>query len=166
MEDGQGVRVDFKNTIILLTSNVGSDVIMHLCADPSSLPDSNQISEALRAPLLRVFPAALLGRMVVIPYFPLSDEVLGNIVRLQLGRVAARVSERYEVPFEYDDAVVRLLTSRCTETESGGRTIDAVLTNTLLPQISRELLLRTLDGKQVRRVAVTASGKEFEYSFD
>jgi type VI secretion system protein VasG len=166
MEDGQGTRVDFKNTIILLTTNVGSEVIMRMSADAASPPDPERLAEALRAPLLQVFPAALLGRMVAIPYRPLSDEMIGNIVRLQLGRIAKRVTERYAVPFEYDQSVVDLVTSRCTELESGGRMIDAVLTNTLLPEISRELLLRTLDGKPVQKVTVGAAKSEFTYSFD
>jgi type VI secretion system protein VasG len=166
MEDGQGTRVDFKNTIILLTSNVGSEVLMNFAMTPSGEPDHAKMNDELRAPLLEVFPAALLGRMVTIPYRPLSDEMIGSIVRLQLGRVAKRVTERYEVPFEYDQAVVDLVVSRCTETESGGRMIDAVLTNTLLPEVSRELLLRTLDGKPPQRVAVTAKNNEFSYSFD
>jgi type VI secretion system protein VasG len=165
MEDGQGTRVDFKNTIILLTSNVGSDLIMSMAAQGQK-PDPAQIAEALRAPLLEVFPAALLGRVVVIPYYPLSDEMLGNIVRLQLNRVKKRVSERYQIPFTYDDGVVQLISSRCTELESGGRMIDAVLTNTLLPQLSRELLLRTLDGKPPSKVAVSVAGSEFAYTFD
>jgi type VI secretion system protein VasG len=166
MEDGQGTRVDFKNTIILLTSNVGSETIMRMCANPALAPDPVKLSEALREPLLQVFPAALLGRMVVIPYKPLSDEMIGNIVRLQLTRVQKRVVENYDVPFEYDQSVVDLITSRCTEVESGGRMIDAVLTNTLLPEVSRELLLRTLDGKPVHRVAVTAAQNQFSYAFD
>ncbi|MGC4088549.1 MAG: type VI secretion system ATPase TssH [Polyangiaceae bacterium] len=165
MEDGQGTRVDFKNTIILLTSNAGSDLIMKLCSG-GSRPEPQGIAEAMRGPLLEVFPAALLGRIVVIPYYPLSDAMLGNIVRLQLDRVKARVTERYQVPFTYDDSVVQLISSRCTELESGGRMIDAVLTNTLLPQVSRELLLRALDGKTVSRVAVGVSGSEFTYTFD
>jgi type VI secretion system protein VasG len=165
MEDGQGTRVDFKNTIILLTSNVGSDLIMKM-ASQGAKPDPAQIAEALRGPLLEVFPAALLGRVVVIPYYPLSDEMLGNIVRLQLSRVKRRVTERYQIPFEFDDAVVELISSRCTELESGGRMIDAVLTNTLLPQLSRELLLRTLDGKPPTRIGVSVAGSEFAYRFD
>jgi type VI secretion system protein VasG len=165
MEDGQGTRVDFKNTIILLTSNVGSDLIMKM-ASQGQKPDPAEIAEALRAPLLDVFPAALLGRVVVIPYYPLSDEMLGNIVRLQLNRVKKRVTERYQIPFTYDDAVVQLISSRCTELESGGRMIDAVLTNTLLPQLSRELLLRTLAGNPPSKVGVSVAGSEFTYSFD
>ena len=165
MEDGQGTRVDFKNTVILLTSNVGSDLIMQLASGPAR-PDPARIAEALRAPLLEVFPAALLGRVVTIPYYPLSDEMLGNIVRLQLERVKRRVAESHGIPFVYDDSVVALIASRCTELESGGRMIDAVLTNTLLPQVSRELLLRTLDGKAPERIVVSTVGSEFSYAFD
>jgi type VI secretion system protein VasG len=165
MEDGQGTRVDFKNTVILLTSNVGSDTILSLCARPDR-PGPEQIRDAIRPELLNSFPAALLGRMVVIPYYPLSDEMLGSIVELQLGRITRRVRERYGVPFQYDPSVVQLITKRCTEVESGGRMIDAVLTNTLLPEISRELLLRTLDGRPITIVRVSAKDNAFEYAFE
>ncbi len=166
MEDGQGTRVDFKNTIILLTSNAGSDVLMHLCEDGRKRPADAELQQALRPALLQVFPAALLGRMVTIPYYPLSDEVLGGIVRLQLDRVGRRVREQYGVPFTYDQAVVNLISSRCTEVESGGRMIDAVLTNALLPQMSRELLRRHLDGAPAKKAEITARDAEFAFSFD
>ena len=165
MEDGQGTRIDFKNTVILLTSNVGSDTIMQLSSRPER-PAPEQIRNAIRPELLKAFPAALLGRMVVIPYYPLSDEMLGSIVELQLGRITRRVRERYSVPFQYDPSVVQLITKRCTEVESGGRMIDAVLTNTLLPEISRELLMRTLDGRPIQKVAVSARDDAFVYSFE
>jgi type VI secretion system protein VasG len=164
MEDGQGTRVDFKNTIILLTSNVGSELITRAC-EAGVQPDPHKLTEALRAPLLQVFPAALLGRMVVIPYLALSDEMLGNIVRLQLERIRGRVTQRYGVPFSYDASVVDLIASRCTELESGGRAIDAVLTNSLLPELSRELLLRTLSGEVVERVQVGVTDSKFRYDF-
>jgi type VI secretion system protein VasG len=165
MEDGQGTRIDFKNTVILLTSNVGSDTILQLCSRPDR-PPPEQIRDAIRPELLESFPAALLGRMVVIPYYPLSDEMLGSIIELQLRRIERRVQERYSVPFQYDPSVVQLITKRCTEVESGGRMIDAVLTNTLLPEISRELLLRTLDGRPVTAVKVSAKDNVFEYAFE
>jgi len=165
MEDGQGTRVDFKNTVILLTSNVGSDLIMKMASGPERA-EPQKIAEALRAPLLEVFPAALLGRVVTIPYYPLSDEMLGNIVKLQLERVRRRVTDSYKIPFSYDGEVVSLIASRCTEIESGGRMIDAVLTNTLLPELSRELLLRTLDGRPPARVTVSVKDSEFAYSFE
>jgi type VI secretion system protein VasG len=165
MEDGEGRLIDFKNTLILLTSNVGSDLIANMCKDPELKPDPEGIAAALRAPLLKTFPAALLGRLVTIPYYPLSDEMIGSIVRLQLSRVVKRVKESHGVPLTYDDQVVKLIVSRCTELESGGRMIDAILTNTLLPRISQELLVRLGEGRPVSKVAVTAAGDDFEYAF-
>ena len=166
MEDGEGRLIDFKNTLILLTSNVGSELIMNLCKDPELLPDPDGIAKALREPLLKTFPAALLGRIVTIPYYPLSDEMIGNIARLQLGRVARRILDGHRVPFTFDDEVVKLIVSRCTELESGGRMIDSILTNTLLPRISLEILTRTVEGKPIARVAVTTSGGDFAYAFE
>ena len=166
MEDGQGTRVDFKNTIILLTSNAGSDVIMRMCEQGKQRPADSDLQAALRPALLDVFPAALLGRMVTIPYYPLSDEMLGGIVKLQLDRVAERVREQYEIPLIYDQAVIDLITSRCTEVESGGRMIDAVLTNALLPQMSRELLRRSLDGVPATKAHVSARDGEFGFAFE
>jgi type VI secretion system protein VasG len=165
MEDGEGRVIDFKNTLILLTSNVGSDLIMNMCKDPALLPEPDGIATALREPLLKTFPAALLGRIVTIPYYPLSDEMVGNIARLQLGRITKRIAETHRIPFTYDDAVVKLIVSRCTELESGGRMIDAILTNTLLPRISLEILTRTMEGRPVAGVAVTAPSGDFEYAF-
>jgi type VI secretion system protein VasG len=165
MEDGEGRYIDFKNTIILLTTNVGSDLIMGMCKDPELTPDPESLAKALRQPLLQVFPAALLGRLVVIPYYPLSDEILEKIVRLQLGRIGRRVQENHKIPLEYDDDVVKLIVSRCTELESGGRMIDAILTNTMLPHISREFLTRLMDARPVERVRVGVRDGEFDYAF-
>jgi type VI secretion system protein VasG len=166
MEDGEGRLIDFKNALILLTSNVGTDMIMSLCRDPELIPESEEVAKALREPLLKVFPPALLGRLIVIPYYPLSDAVMADIIRLQLGRIARRITERHKVPFDYDEDVVRLIASRCTEPESGGRMIDAILTNTMLPAISGAFLERMLAGSEVARVHVGAEGSEFTYSFD
>ena len=165
MEDGEGRRIDFRNTIILLTSNAGSDLVADLCRDPDRIPEPEQIARALREPLLKVFPAALLGRIVTIPYLPLSDAMLGAIVRLQLGRIVERVSANYGIPFEYDDAVVRLITSRCTEVESGGRMIDAVLTNTILPRISTEYLNRLASGSSLGGIRIGEREGEFTFEF-
>jgi type VI secretion system protein VasG len=166
MEDGEGRLIDFKNTLILLTSNVGSDLIASLCKDPELMPDPEAIATALRPPLLKTFPAALLGRLVTIPYYPLADEIIGSIVRLQLGRVARRITDAHGVPLEFDDRVVKLIVGRCTEVESGGRMIDAILTNTLLPRISQELLGRMGDANPVKRVRISAPGEDFEYAFE
>jgi type VI secretion system protein VasG len=165
MEDGEGRLIDFKNTLIILTTNVGTDLIMGMCKDPELLPESEGIAKALRAPLLKTFPAALLGRMVVIPYYPLSDSMLGRIIRLQLDRVAARVNLHHGVTLKYDDDVVKLVASRCTEPESGGRMIDAILTNTVLPQISREFLTRMSQSNATSAVNIAVRQGEFEYSF-
>jgi len=165
MEDGEGRQINFKNTIILLTSNVGSDLIAGMCRDPELMPGPEGIAKALREPLLKVFPAALLGRLVVIPYYPLSDDMIGNIVRLQLGRIARRVAEHHGIPFTYDEDAVKLIVGRCTEVESGGRMIDAILTNTVLPAISREFLVRTMEGQPLTGVELGASDGDFTYRF-
>ena len=166
MEDGEGRFIDFRNTIILLTSNVGSDLIMSMCQDPELMPEPEGIAQALRKPLLETFPAALLGRIVTIPYYPLSDEMLGLIVRLQLDRIVRRVRANHRVPLTYDDAVVKLIVSRCGELESGGRMIDAILTNTVLPRISREYLTRLAEGRAFSGVALGVDGTDFAYRFD
>jgi type VI secretion system protein VasG len=165
MEDGEGRDIDFRNTIILLTSNVGTDLIMSMTRDPELMPDPEGIAKGLREPLLKVFPAALLGRLVVIPYYPLSDAMLANIVRLQLGRIAKRVTEHHKIPFTYDDEAVTLIVSRCTEVESGGRMIDAILTNTVLPAISREFLTRTMAGSALNGVRLGVADGDFDYQF-
>ncbi|MGH9370489.1 MAG: type VI secretion system ATPase TssH, partial [Vicinamibacterales bacterium] len=166
MEDGEGRPIDFKNTIILLTSNVGTDLIMNMCKDPELMPEPEGIAKGLRDPLLKQFPAALLGRLVVIPYYPLSDAMLGNIARLQLGRVAKRVAEHHKIPFTYNDEAVKLIVSRCTEVESGGRMIDAILTNTVLPAMSREFLTRTMEGTALNGVRLAVADGDFAYRFD
>ncbi|SAK90018.1 Clp protease ATPase [Caballeronia pedi] len=166
MEDGEGRYIDFKNTIILLTSNVGSDLIMSMCRDPASVPAPDELARALRAPLLDVFPAALLGRLVTVPYYPLSDAKMADIVRLQLERIRRRVADNHGIPFDYDDDAVRLIVSRCTEAESGGRVIDALLTNTVLPRISKEYLTRLTEGGALARIRLSASAGDFVYAFD
>ena len=166
MEDGEGRVIDFKNTMILLTTNAGTDLITSLCKDPDLMPDAEGMAKALREPLLKVFPPALLGRLVVIPYYPLNDEMIGAIARLQLGRIEKRIRANHKIPFTYDDAVVQLIASRCTEMESGGRMIDAILTNTMLPRISEEFLKRMMEGKAIERVHVSVEEGEFGYGFE
>jgi type VI secretion system protein VasG len=166
MEDGEGRVIDFKNTLILLTTNAGTEMISNLCKDPDLMPEPEAIAKALREPLLKVFPPALLGRLVVIPYYPLNDEMIGMIARLQLGRIKKRIAESHKVPFTYDDEVIKLITSRCTELESGGRMIDAILTNTVLPKISEEFLIRMMEGKPIEKVHVNVVGGEFGYGFE
>ena len=166
MEDGEGRSIDFRNTLILLTSNVGTDLIMNMTKDPDLMPEIEEIAKALREPLQKVFPPALLGRLIVIPYLPLSDSVMRGIIKLQLGRIARRVQGTRGIPFTYDDSVMDLIASRCTEPESGGRIIDNILTNTMLPDISGAFLKRMLDGAPPARVHVGVEGAGFTYSFD
>ncbi|HBA67357.1 MAG TPA: type VI secretion system ATPase TssH [Methylococcaceae bacterium] len=165
MEDGEGRVIDFKNTLILLTTNAGTELISNICKDPDLMPEPEGIAKALREPLLKVFPPALLGRLVVIPYYPLSDAMIAAIAKLQLRRIEKRISENHKVPFTYDDAVISLIAERCTEVESGGRMIDAILTNTMLPSISAEFLTRMMEGKSIERVHVGVAEGEFVYEF-
>jgi type VI secretion system protein VasG len=166
MEDGEGRMIDFKNTIILLTTNAGSELVMSMCRDPELLPDSSALADALKAPLMKVFPPALLGRIVTIPYYPLSPDMMKKIVRLQLGRIKKRVETNHGVPFEYTEAVIEQVVARCQDPESGGRVIDAILTNTVLPTISVEYLQRLASGGEIRRVALDVKDADFTYAFD
>ncbi len=166
MEDGEGRMIDFKNTIILLTTNAGSELVMSMCRDHELLPDPHSLAEALKAPLMKVFPPALLGRIVSIPYYPLSPEMMGKIVRLQLGRIKKRVEANHGVPFEFTDGVVSLVVSRCQDPEAGGRVIDSILTNTVLPTISVEYLQRLAAGGEIKRVALDVKDSDFTYAFD
>ena len=165
MEDGEGRLIDFRNTIILLTSNVGSDLIMNLCKEPDLMPEPDAIAKSLREPLLKVFPAALLGRIVTIPYYPLSDVMLASIIKLQLNRIVKRVRENHKTTLSYDDALVQLIISRCAEVESGGRMIDAILTNTVLPRISQEYLNAMANGQELPAVLLSATGGDITYTF-
>jgi len=165
MEDGEGRVIDFKNTLIILTTNVGTELIMSMCKDPDLMPDPEGIATALRAPLLKTFPPALLGRIVTIPYYPLSDDMLGKIIRLQLGRVVSRVKQNHSIELNYSEDVVKLIASRCTEPESGGRMIDAILTNTLLPAISHEFLSRISTGTATSQVAISVTEGDLRYAF-
>ncbi len=130
------------------------------------MPEPEAIAKALREPLLKVFPPALLGRLVAIPYYPLSDDMLGHIVRLQLGRIQRRLAENHDIVCTFDDAVIEQIVSRCTEVECGGRMVDAILTNTLLPHISREFLTRLTNGQTITKVGLSVKDGDFEYGFD
>ncbi len=165
MEDGEGRLIDFKNTVILLTSNAGTDLINSMCKDPELLPDGEGLTKALHEPLVKVFPAALLGRLVVVPFFPINDKMLEAIARLKIGKVAGRMMEMRRMRLEYGKEVIDLIVRRCTETDAGARTIDAILTNTMLPEISREYLSRTLEGREISKVSVTVENEAFRYAF-
>ena len=164
MDDGEGRQIDFKNSIILLTTNAGTDTIMTLTADPETMPDSAGLVLALKPELNKVFKPAFLGRMVIVPYFPVRDENLKKIVRLKLNKIARRLRETHKMALQYDDALVDAVTARCTEVESGARNVDNILSNTMLPEISRRLLEALSVGEHPNevRVSVDDSG-EFAY---
>lgn len=166
MDDSEGRRIDFKNTLILLTSNVGSDVIMGRTKNGTVRTGIDDLDAALRAPLLKVFPAAFLGRVVTIPYYPLSDSMIEAIARHQFGKIAKRLKATNDAELVIGDGVMDLVKARCTEIESGGRMIDAILTNTLLPELSRGVLNRALEGAKMTKVTVGASKEGFTYSFE
>ncbi|HVH13846.1 MAG TPA: AAA family ATPase, partial [Longimicrobium sp.] len=146
MEDGEGRQIDFKNTIILLTTNAGTDTIMTLTGDPETAPSPDGMVKALKPELDKVFKPAFLGRMVLIPYYPVRDENLKQIVRLKLRKIERRLRETHKVALVYDDALVSAVAARCTEVESGARNVDNLLTGSLLPEISRILLHALVDG--------------------
>jgi type VI secretion system protein VasG len=164
LQDDKGNEVDFKNTVIILTSNVGTDTIMKVCADPDTRPDAAGLATALRPDLLKAFKPALLGRLSVVPYFPLADDVLRQIIKLQLRRIGDRLASNHRAAFTYDDALVATVAGRCTEVESGARNVDHILTGTLLPEISRAVLGRLAEGQTVQSVHVGVDdGGKFVY---
>ncbi|MFC5419293.1 type VI secretion system ATPase TssH [Bosea eneae] len=163
MEDGTGRRIDFKNTLIILTSNVGTDEIMRMAGDETSRPDPEELAVALRPALLKVFPPALIGRLVTIPYYPLSGEMLAGIVRLQLGRIGKRLRDNHNAAFTYDDAVVEHIVAQCNDPDSGGRMIDNIITNSMLPALSRSILNLQLEKKPLTEAKVTVQDGAFHY---
>ncbi|HXD00774.1 MAG TPA: type VI secretion system ATPase TssH [Verrucomicrobiae bacterium] len=166
MEDAEGRYIDFKNTIILLTSNASQDVIINMCKDPDLMPTAEGLEKAMRGPLTKVFPDALLNRLVVVPYYPISKEVLERIIKLNLERVGKRVRESHKVPFTYDPDVPVLIGQRCTELERGARMVEALITNTLLPEIGREILNRLVSGTPAKRVHVSTADGKFKFAYD
>lgn len=154
MKDGEGRDIDFKNSVIIMTSNAGTELITELFADPATAPDAAALSEALMPELMRVFKPAFLGRVTLVPYFPLSPDIIKRIVRLQLNRVQRRVHESYSAEFGWDDSVVQTIADRCTETSSGARNVEKILSRTLLPQLSGEVLSRLADGGAIDTIHV------------
>ena len=154
MEDGEGRQIDFKNTIIILTSNAGTDTLMKLCADPETMPGPTGLVNALKPELNKIFKPAFLGRLVVIPYFPIRDENLKKIIVLKLAKIQRRLKETHRIDLTYDPAMIDEVAHRCTEVESGARNVDNILTNTLLPDISRQMLGRIAEGLRPESIHV------------
>ncbi|HPP81237.1 MAG TPA: type VI secretion system ATPase TssH [Deltaproteobacteria bacterium] len=163
MEDGEGREIDFRNTLIILTSNVGTDLIMKACADEETRPSPEALVELVRPELLKHFKPAFLGRMKIVPFYPITDDIMRLIVSLKLERIKTRMMENRKVLFEYAEELVDAIAGRCTEVDSGARNVDHILTNTLLPDMSREILARMARGESIERVRVGLEGSGFVY---
>jgi type VI secretion system protein VasG len=157
LKDGEGRDIDFKNTVILMTTNAGTEVIKSLCSDPDTAPEPEEFTSALFPELLKTFKPAFLGRLSVVPFYPLSDAVMRMIIELKLGKIARRVEENYKAKFSYTPELVERIAARCTEVDTGARNVDHILTKTLLPEMSKEFLSRMADGRSISAVEITVS---------
>ncbi|MBP3958061.1 AAA family ATPase [Gemmata sp. G18] len=159
LQNDDGEDVNFKNTIILLTSNAGTDTIMKACADPDTAPSPEGLAEMLKPDLLKAFKPALLGRMTVVPYYPLGDSVLKKIIELKLKQIGDRLKTNYKAAFNCTPAVVDTIAARCKDVDSGARNADHIITGTVLTMISAEVLTRIAEGKPVTKVSVDVDAK-------
>jgi type VI secretion system protein VasG len=167
LDDAEGREIDFRNTIIILTSNIGSQQIMQACLNKTAeeIPDAEQLGELLRPALYKAFKPAFLGRMKVVPYYAITDEVLEQIIRLKLDRIARRVATNHKAAFDYDDKLVEAVLARCTEVDTGARNVDHILTGTLLPEIAENVLARMAEGSAIERIKVSAAKSgDFKYT--
>ena len=163
LEDGEGRRIDFRNTLIILTSNLGTDLIMKVCADEETMPSAPALKEMLRPELTKQFKPAFLGRLMVVPYYPITDKNMRLIVKLKLDRIAKRMRENRNIAFTYEEGLIEAIGKRCTEVDSGARNVDHILTNTLLPEMSKELLSRMAAGEQLKELKVTLRDEGFSF---
>ncbi|BAX59568.1 type VI secretion system ATPase TssH [Burkholderia stabilis] len=169
MDDAEGREIDFRNTLIILTSNVGSTAVMAACLNKPAeeLPDPDALAETLRPQLYKTFKPAFLGRMKVVPYYPISDDVLAEIIELKLERIRRRIEANHKAAFEWDESLVDAVLARCTEVDSGARNVDHILNGTLLPEIAGHVLGRIADGAAIARIAVRADeAGEFAYTVE
>jgi type VI secretion system protein VasG len=164
MKDGEGRDIDFKNTVIIMTSNAGTNMFMKLCADPEARPDPEALAEAIRPDLLKFFKPAFLGRVIVVPYYPIAPDIMRRIIELQLSRIRTRIKENHRALMSYDEALINAIADRCTEVESGARNVDHILTRTLLPELSKEFLARMAVGNAISKVHISVDeAKNFLY---
>lgn len=166
MEDGEGREIDFRNTIILLTTNAATETVMKLTADPETTPDSQGMVKALKPELNKIFKPAFLGRLLIVPYFPVRDEALKQIIRLKLGKIQRRIAESHRITLEYDDSLLNEVAGRCTEVESGARNVDNILSNTMLPDLSRQVLSQIAQGKASNRCSISVKDGALTYTWD
>lgn len=165
MKDGEGRDIDFKNTVIIMTSNAGTDTFMKLCADPDTKPDHEALAEAIRPDLLKSFKPAFLGRVIVVPYYPIAPDIMRRIIELQLGRVRQRIRENHRAQLTYDGSLIDAIAGRCTEVDSGARNVDHILTRTMLPELSKEFLARMTQGEPVTKVHISV-GADGGFCYD
>ena len=167
LKDGEGRDIDFKNTVVIMTSNAASDAIMTLCADEMTRPDAKGLGEAIYPELLKTFKPAFLGRCTIVPYFPLADNVMRQIIHLKLDKIVRRVKANYNAELTYDDALIDTIAERCTEVESGARNVDNIISRTLLPELSAEFLQRMVNGEDFSKAVVSVGkGGVFAYAFE
>ena len=167
MEDGEGRSIDFKNCVIILTSNAATETMMKLTADPETMPFPDALVTAIKPELDKVFKPAFLGRMLIVPYLPVRDEALKQIIRLKLRKIQKRLLENHKITMTYSDGLLDAVAARCTEVESGARNVDNILSNTMLPEVSRELLARMAEGKQSDSIQIGVSPEgDFTYAWD
>jgi len=165
MKDGEGRDIDFRNTVIIMTTNAGTDLIKSLCSDPDTTPDPDAFVTSVFPELSKVFKPAFLGRLTIIPYYPLGDEVMRTIIQLKLDKVARRIAEHYGATLTYSPELITAIAKRCVEVDTGARNIDHILTQSLLPEMSAEFLARLAEGQSINQatVDVDESGR-FQYS--
>jgi type VI secretion system protein VasG len=164
LRDGEGRDIDFRNTVIIMTSNAASSTLTKLCADPQTVPDPAALVEAVRPELLKIFKPAFLGRVTIVPYYPLTDDVLRQIVRLQLERIRRRVMENYKASCTYAEALIENIAARCREVDTGARNIESILSRTLLPDLSSAILERLAQADTIREVRIGLDdGGRFSY---
>ena len=166
MKDGEGRDIDFKNTVIIMTTNAGTDLIKSICSDPDTTPEPDGFIEAVFPELLKTFKPAFLGRLSIIPYYPLSDEVMTSIIRLKLGKIRARIRESYGAKFDFTEDTVDAIRARCTEVDTGARNVDHILNRTMLPELSSQILADLAAGKTIAGVSVGFCESRFDYQIE
>jgi type VI secretion system protein VasG len=169
LDDSEGRQIDFRNTIIILTSNAASAQMMQACLNkaPAEMPSPQQLAEIIRPQLMKHFKPAFLGRLTVVPFYPIGDEVLARIIRLKLERIRRRIDQNHQAQFDYDDALVNAVLARCTEVDSGARNVDTILNGTLLPEIADSVLARMAEGGAIARIKVSATkAGKFKYAIE
>jgi type VI secretion system protein VasG len=167
MDDAEGRAIDFRNTLIVLTSNIGSTAVMQACLNRAAdeLPDADALTDLLRPALYKAFKPAFLGRMKVVPYYPIADDVLAGIIELKLGRIRTRIDANHGAQFDWDESLVDAVLARCTEVDSGARNVDHILNGTLLPELAQHVLTRLADGVAIESIAVRANDAgDFHYT--